>query len=97
MGTSRRWKEERIGRLIYLDRLKISQNLSDGADLELASLERQDGSSTPFLQEQPDVASESSTVTKKDGFPWMFVRLAVLGAVAAAWFWIHAAQFGVHR
>ena len=99
MSTFRGWKEERIRHHIYLDQLKTAQNFSDGISLNGARFEGREGSSDSLLQEQPDSvrAGRTSTAKKKDGLTWMMVRLALLGAAGAVWFWIHAGQLGVHR
>jgi hypothetical protein len=99
MSTFRRWKEERIRHYIYLERLKIAQNLSNGVSLNGVHSEGRNESSDPFLHLRPDGVRDRRTSTKKEnhGFPWMIVRLAVLAAGAAAWFWLYLGQLGGHR
>ena len=99
MSTFRRWKEERISHYIYLEQLKITQNLSNGVSLDGARSEGRNESSDLFLQVQPDNVHDRRTSTKKKngGLPWMIVRLAILAAGAAAWFWLYHGQLGVHR
>jgi hypothetical protein len=97
MSTFRGWKEERIRRHIYLDQLKTAQNSSGGVSLSGVHFEECNGRSV--FQERPDSLGESQTSAgnKNDRFWWTMVRLGVLGAGAAVWFWIHAGQPGLHR
>jgi hypothetical protein len=99
MSTFRRWKEERIRHYIYLEQLKTTQNLSNGVSLNGARAEGRNESSDLLLQVRPDSVRDRriSTKKEKDGFPWMIVRLAILAAGAAAWFWLYHGQLGVHR
>jgi hypothetical protein len=95
MSTSRRWKEERIGHYIYLERLKTTQNLSNGVSLKGG----RNGSSDPFLQVRPDSVGDRRASAKKENgiFSWTILRLAILAAGAAAWFWLFHGQLGIHR
>ena len=99
MSTFSRWKEERIRRHIYLDQLKNAQNLSNEVSVDEARPEEDSGTSDCFLEERQDTALERGTSIgeKNNSLSWAMVRLALLGAIAAVWFWIHAGQFGVHR
>jgi hypothetical protein len=99
MRTFRRWKEERIRHYIYLEQLKTTQNLSNGVSLNGARSEGRNESSDVFLHLRPDSVRDRRISTKKanDGFPWVIVRLAILAAGAAAWFWLYLGQLGVHR
>ena len=99
MSTFRRWKEERIGHYIYLEQLKTTQNLSNEVRLNGARAEGRDGRSDLFLQVRPDSARDRGPSAKKEdgGLPWIIVRLAILAAGAAAWFWLYHGQLGVHR
>jgi hypothetical protein len=99
MSTFRGWKEERIRHHIYLDQLKAAQNSSDGVSLNGAHFEERNGSPDLFLQGLPDNVRDRRTETKTErhGFHWTVVRLAILAAGAAAWFWLYLGQLGVHR
>jgi hypothetical protein len=99
MSTFRCWKEERIGHYSYLEQLKTTQNLSNGVGLNGARCEERDGSSAPFLQVRPDSVLDRPSSAKKEhgGFSWIIVRLAILAAGAAGWFWLYHGQLGVHR
>jgi hypothetical protein len=99
MSTFRRWNEERIRHYIYLEQLKTTQNLSNGVSLNGARAEGRSESSDLFPKVRPDSVRDRRTSTKKekDIFPWMIVRLAILAAGAAAWFWLYHGQLGVHR
>lgn len=99
MSTFRRWKEERISHYIYLEQLKITQNLSNGVSLDGARSEGRNESADLFLRVRPDSVHDGRTSTKKEngGLPWMIVRLAILAAGAVAWSWLYHGQLGVHR
>ncbi len=97
MSTFRRWKEERIGHYIYLEQLKTTQNLSNGVSINGARPERPNGRSKPFLEVRPDSALDRRRQVENGGFAWMMVRLAILAAGAAGWFWLYHGQLGVHR
>ena len=99
MSMFRRWKEQRIRHFIYLEQLKITQNLSNGVSLNEARSEGRKESSDLFLQVRPSSVQERRTSTKREnhGFPRIIVRLAILAAGAAAWFWLHLGQLGVRR
>ena len=93
MSSFRRWKEERTRHHIYLEQLKVTQNLSNGVGLNGVTLEGRNGSSERFRQDRPDSVGDRRTSNGKkiDGFPWVIVRLALLVAGAAVWFWVYLA------
>ena len=99
MSTFRRWKEERISHYIYLEQLKITQNLSNGVSLDGARSEGRNESSDLFLQVRSDSVHDrlSSAEGQKGSLPWVIVRLAILAVGAAAWFWLYLGQLDVHR
>jgi len=99
MSTFRRWKEERISHYIYLEQLKITQNLSNGVSLDGARSEGRNESSDLFLQVRSDsVHDRRSSAERQNGsLPWVIVRLAILAVGAAAWFWLYLGQLDVHR
>ncbi len=92
MSRSARWKEDRIRERIYLEQLKHTETLPNGAGLNGAN--SQDG--TPVLFLQQTFGSRSPNRRKKNQLLWNILRVALLAAWVAICVWVYLGQFGIH-
>lgn len=93
MSRSARWKEERIRERIYLEQLKHTETLPNGASLTGASL----SGGTPRLFLQQTFAGRRPNRRKQNQLPWNILRVALLAAWLAICVWVYLGQFGIHR
>jgi len=91
MSRSARWKEDRIRERIYLEQLKHTETLPNGAGLNGANSQ----GGTPVLFLQQTFASRSPNRRKKR-LPWNILRVALLAAWVAICVWVYLGQFGIH-
>ena len=92
MSGSARWKEHRIRERIYLEQLKPTERLPDGAGLNGAN--SQGGTPELFLQQA--FGSRRPNRRKKNQLPWNILRVALLAAWVGICVWVYLGQFGIH-
>ena len=92
MSGSARWKEDRIRERIYLEQLKHTETLPNGAGLNGANSQ----GGTPALFLQQTFGSRSPNRKKKNQLPWKFLRVALLAAWVAICVWVYLVQFRIH-
>ena len=92
MSRSARWKEERIRERIYLEQLKHTETLPNGAGLTGAN----SPGGTPALFLQQTFASRRPNRRKKNQLPWNILRVALLAVWLAICVWVYLGQFGIH-
>ncbi len=92
MSGSARWKEDRIRERIYLEQLKHTETLPNGAGFNGANSQ----GGTPVLFLQQTVGSRSPNRRKKNHLPWNILRVALLAAWVAICVWVYLGQFGIH-
>jgi hypothetical protein len=92
MSGSARWKEDRIRERIYLEQLKHTETLPNGAGFNGAN--SQGGTPVRFLQQT--FGSRSPNRRKKNHLPWNILRVALLAAWVAICVWVYLGQFAIH-
>jgi hypothetical protein len=92
MSRSARWQEDRIRERIYLEQLKHTETLPNGAGLNGAN--SQGGMPVLFLQQT--FGRRSPNRRKKNRLPWNILRVALLAAWVAICVWVYLGQFGIH-
>jgi hypothetical protein len=93
MSESGRWKEDRIRQEIYLEQLKHTETLPNGAGLNGAN--SQDG--TPMLFFQQTLGRRSPNRRKKNQLPWNILRIVLLAGWVAILVWVYLGQFGIRQ
>jgi hypothetical protein len=92
MSRSARWKEDRIREQVYLEQLKHTEALPNGAGFNGANSQ----GGTPVLFLQQTFGSRSPNRRKKNHLPWNILRVALLAAWVAICVWVYLGQFGIH-
>jgi hypothetical protein len=92
MSGSARWKEDRIRERIYLEQLKHTETLPNGAGLNGAN----SPGGTPELCLQQTFGRRSPNRRKKNRLPWNALRVALLAAWVALCVWVYLGQFRIH-
>jgi hypothetical protein len=92
MSRSARWKEARIRERIYLEQLKHTEALPNGAGLNGASSQ----GGTAMLLLQQTFGCRRPNRRKQHQLPWNILRVALLAAWAAICVWVYSGQFGIH-
>ena len=93
MSRSARWKEDRIRERIYLEQLKHTETVPNGAGLNGANSQ----GGTPVLFLQQTFGGRSPNRRKGNHLPWNILRVALLAAWVAICVWVYLGQFGIHR
>ena len=92
MSGSARWKEDRIRERIYLEQLKHTEALPNGAGLNGAN----SPGGTPVLFLQQTFGRRSPNRRKKNQLLWNILRVALLAVWVAICVRVYLAQFGIH-
>ena len=92
MNRSAQWKEDRIRERIYLERLKHTETLLNGAGLNGANSPGE----TPEPWLQRTFGSRIPNRRQKNLLPWTLLRVALLVVWVAICVWVYLGQFGIH-
>jgi hypothetical protein len=93
MSRPARWKEDRIREQIYLEQLKQTETLPNGAGVDGA---KSLGAQPVYLLQQT-FGSRSQNRRKQNQLSWIMLSVTLLAAWAAICVWVYLSQFGIHR